>query len=280
MTKNPRRPWLAVLLTLLAPGLGQLYAGEARKGILLMLGFDSMFAGMLLLKIPRNFLGMIVFVLAILSYFVWSAWDAARMARYRPIYTLRPFNRWYLYIFLTVAGGLLASQIVRFSPIRTFRLASSNMEPSIHEGDLFFADLTRYSGGVGSAPVRGDVVLFEREGRPGAWSVARVIALPGEEIRIRNKRVFLNGQPLSDRWGHHTDPEIHPINALFPGPLRQRDQYPARIVPEGTVFLMGDSRDNSYDSRFLGPVPVSALRGRALYVYWSADRSRIGRSLR
>jgi signal peptidase I len=97
---------------------------------------------------------------------------------------------------------------------------------------------------------------------------------------VRNKRVFLNGQPLSDRWAHHTDPMTHPVNALFPGPLRQRDQYPARIVPDGTVFVMGDSRDNSYDSRFLGPIPVSALRGRMLYVYWSADGSRIGRPLR
>ena len=276
MTKNPRRPWLAVVLTLLAPGLGQLYAGEAWRGILLMLGFDSLFAGMLLLKIPRSFPGLIVFLLAILSYFVWSAWDAARTAHYRPIYTLRPFNRWYLYILLTVAGGLLASQIIRFSPVRTFRLASANMEPSIHEGDRFMADLTRYGR---SAPVRGDVVLFEREGLR-SWSVARVIALPGEEIGIRNKRVLLDGQPLSDRWAHHTDPEIHPVNALFPGPLRQRDQYPARIVPEGTVFLLGDSRDNSYDSRFLGPVPVSALRGRVQYVYWSADEARIGRSLK
>lgn len=277
MTKNPRRPWLAAALTLLAPGLGQLYAGEAWRGISLMLGFDAMFAGMLLLKVPRNFPGMIVFVLAILTFFVWSAWDAARIARYRPIYTLRPFNRWYLYLILTVAGGLLASQTLRFSPIRTFRLASSNMEPSIHEGDLFFADLTRYRG---AAPVRGDVVLFEREGRPGSWSVARVIALPGEEILVRNKRVLLNGQPFSDRWAHHSDPVVHPINALFPGPLRQRDQYPARIVPEGTVFLMGDSRDNSYDSRFLGPVAVSALRGRVLFIYWSSDETRIGRALR
>ncbi len=276
MTKNPRRPWLAAALTLLAPGLGQLYAGEARKGILLMLGFDSLFAGMLLLKVPRNFLGFVVFVLAILAFFVWSAWDAAQIARYRPIYTLRPFNRWYLYIALTVVGGLLASQIVRLSPIRTFRLASANMEPTIHEGDLFFADLTRYRS---AAPVRGDVVLFEREGFR-SWSVARVVGLSGEEIGIRNKRVLLNGQPLSERWAHHTDPVIHPINALFPGPYRQRDQYPPRIVPEATVFLMGDSRDNSYDSRFLGPIPVSALRGRALFIYWSSDETRVGRSLR
>lgn len=280
MTKNPRRPWLAAALTLFVPGLGQLYAGEARRGISLALGFLAMFAGMLLLKVPRSFLGMILFVLTMLSCLVWTAWDAARIARYRPIYTLRPFNRWYLYIVLTIAGGMLASQIIRFSPIRTFRLVSSNMEPSIHEGDLFFADLTRYSGGAGTAPVRGDVVLFEREDLRGSWSVARVIALPGEEIRIRNKRVFLDGQPLSDRWAHHADPEIYPVNALNPGPYRQRDQYPARIIPEGSVFLMGDSRDNSYDSRFLGPVPVSALRGRALYIYWSSDEARIGRTLR
>lgn len=277
MKRKPRRPWIATALTLLAPGLGQLYAGEARRGILLALGYLSMFAGLLLLKVPRSFLGLIVFVLAILAYFAWAMWDAARIARYRPVYTLRPFNRWYLYLLLTVAGGMLASQIIRISPIRTFRLVSSNMEPAIHEGDLVLADLTRYRS---AAPVRGDVVLFEREDLPGVWSLARVIGLGGEAIQVRNKRVLLDGQPLSDRWAHHTDPEIHPVNALNPGPFRQRDQYPSRMIPEGTVFLMGDSRDNSYDSRFLGPIPLSALRGRLLYVYWSADRSRIGRALK
>jgi signal peptidase I len=277
MTKNPRRPWIAAALTLLLPGLGQLYAGEGRRGISLSLGFVGLFAGLLWLKVPRTFLGLIVLFLSVLFYFVWTAWDAARIARYRPIYSLRPFNRWYLYLILTVAGGLLASQIVRVSPIRTFRLVSANMEPSIHEGDLVLADLTRYRG---AAPARGDVVLFERDNRPGGWSVARVIGLEGEEIQVRNKRIFLDGQPLSDPWAHHTDSQVHPVNALNPGPLRQRDQYPARIVPDGTVFLMGDSRDNSYDSRFLGPIPISALRGRMLYVYWSADRSRIGRALR
>ncbi|MES1240827.1 MAG: signal peptidase I [Acidobacteriota bacterium] len=277
MKKNPRRAWIAAALTLLLPGLGQLYAGEGRKGVSLSLGFVALFAGMLLLKVPRSFLGLVVFVLAILAYLVWTAWDAARIARYRPIFTLRPYNRWYLYLALTVAGGLVASQIVRFSPIRTFRLVSANMESTIHEGDLFFADLTYYRG---AAPGRGDVVLFERAGRPGNWSVARVIGLPGEEIQVRDKRVLLDGRPFPDRWAHHTDPAIHPVNALFPGPLRQRDQYPARIVPAGTVFLLGDSRDNSYDSRFLGPVPLSALRGRVLYVYWSADGAGIGRPLR
>jgi signal peptidase I len=277
MTKNPRRPWVAAVLTLLLPGLGHLYAGEGRKGVSLSLGFLGLFAGCLWLKIPRSFLGFLVFVLALLAYLVWTLWDAVRIARYRPIYTLRPFNRWYLYLLLTVAGGLLASQIVRFSPMRTFRLVSANMEPSIHEGDLVFADLTRYRS---SAPVRGDVVLFERADRPGIWSVSRVIGLEGEEVQVRNKRVFLNGQPLSDPWARHTDPVTHAVNALFPGPLRQRDQYPARMVPEGTVFLMGDNRDNSYDSRFLGPVPLSALRGRLLYVYWSSDEARIGRALR
>jgi signal peptidase I len=247
-----------------------------RRAAAVFLGYLGLLAGLFMLKVPRNFLGLILFALALLSCLLWVMWDAARIARDRSVYTLRPFNRWYLYLVITVAGGLLASQILALSPIRAFRLVSGNMEPSILVGDHFCTDLTRYRD---AAPTRGDVVVYEREDSPGNLVVARVIGLEGEQIEIRDKRVFLDGRPLDDPWAHHSDPQMYSGNALVPGPFRQRDQFPARTIPSGSVFLMGDNRDNSYDSRFLGSVPVSALRGRLLYVYWSADRSRIGRSL-
>lgn len=276
MKPKPRRPWIAAALTLLTPGLGQLYAGEMRRAVAVFLGYLGLLAGLLVLKVSRNFLGLILFALALLSCLLWVTWDAARIARDRPVYTLRPFNRWYLYLVITVACGLLASQILALSPIRAFRLVSTNMEPSILVGDHLYADLSRYHD---AAPTRGDVVVYEREDSPGNLVVARVIGLEGEQIEIREKRVFLDGRPLDDPWAQHSDPQMYPGNALNPGPFRQRDQFPARTIPSGSVFLMGDNRDNSYDSRFLGPSPVSALRGRLLYVYWSADRSRIGRAL-
>jgi signal peptidase I len=256
MKKNPRRPWIAAILTLLVPGLGQLYAGELRRAAAVALGYYGLLVGLLALKVPGTFPGLIVFILALLSGLLWTMWDAARIARYRPIYTLKPFNRWYLYLGITVLGGLVGSQILAFSPIRAFRLVGTNMEPSLLVGDHIYADLSRYQG---ATPARGDVVVFERPDRPGSLTVTRVIGLEGEQIEIQDKKVFLGGQPLSDRWAHHTDPWILPDNSLSPGPFRQRDQYPARAIPDGTVFLMGDNRDNSYDSRFLGPVRVFGL---------------------
>ncbi len=280
MKFHPRRPWLAAALTLLVPGLGQLYAGEVRRAGAVWLGYYGLLAGLLVFKVPGTFPGLIVFLLAVLSCFLWVARDAFRLTgRSRSAaYVLQPFNRWYLYLAITVASNLLASQILVFSPVRAFRLASASMAPSILEGDRVYADLSRYRGST--PPARGDVVLYQRDDRPEVLVVARVIGLEGERIEVRDKKVIIDGRPLADPWAYHNDSFTYPVNALSPGPLRQRDQYPALTIPSGSVFLMGDSRDNSYDSRFLGPVPLSALRGRLLYVYWSADWSRIGRSLR
>jgi signal peptidase I len=104
-----------------------------------------------------------------------------------------------------------------------------------------------------------------------------VIGLEGETIEIRNKTVYLDGLPLADPWGRHSD------TLAFSGDnplLLSRDNLAPLKIPASTVFVLGDNRGNSYDSRFFGPVPLANLQGRLLYVYWAVDKSRIGKSLR
>jgi signal peptidase I len=171
-----------------------------------------------------------------------------------------------------VAAILIAPRIPGLLPLRSFQLPSSNMEPTIMPGDHFFADMAHYRF---NKPARGDLVLFSSPLDPSRTSLMRVIGLEGETIEIRNKVVYLDGRPLADPWGHIREPLSggHPL-------LPYRDNLAPLRIPAGTVFVLGDNRDNSYDSRFFGSVPLSNLRGRPLFVYWSAHRPRIGKSLK
>jgi signal peptidase I len=152
--------------------------------------------------------------------------------------------------------------------LRAFKASSGNMEPVILPGDHLFADMARYRF---TRPARGDLVIFNSPEKTEALQMGRVIGLEGEDLEIRDKKVYVDSRPLSDPWGQHSDPLFFE---------RLRDQRDPEKIPAGTVFVLGDNRDASYDSRFVGPVPLSMIRGRPLYVYWAADKSRIGTPLR
>ena len=107
-------------------------------------------------------------------------------------------------------------------------------------------------------PRRGDVVVVERpEGEESL--IKRVVALPGEEIQVRDGRALVDGRPAEEPWVTN-----------FGG----RDYLPA-VVPPGHVFVLGDNRPVSYDSRAIGPVPVASIRGRAWLVYWPLSEFRV-----
>ncbi|HEX5856071.1 MAG TPA: signal peptidase I [Thermoanaerobaculia bacterium] len=127
---------------------------------------------------------------------------------------------------------------------------------------------------------RGDVIVFKFPEDPRRDFVKRAVALPADTVEIRNKTVFVNGRREIEPRALHSDPRVWPDEPPLPEGLRRRDQAPPFPVPAQSYFALGDNRDNSYDSRFWGPVPVSHLKGRPLFVYWShpasEDRRRPG----
>lgn len=150
------------------------------------------------------------------------------------------------------------------------------MEPAIRVGDRLMADMRAWNR---REPRRGDLVIYRVPGRAETFNLTRVVGLPGESIEIRDKQVHVDGEPIEDPWATHSDSRTYPDSPLYPPMVRARDQFGPLVVPEGELFLLGDNRDNSNDSRFRGPIDRSLLVGRPLYVYWSPDRDRIGRSL-
>lgn len=141
------------------------------------------------------------------------------------------------------------------------------MLPTAEDGDHIMADLLAYRG---KSPQRGDVILGQQGTPQSGMVMKRVIAVGGDEIRGDEQGIWLNGKLLSEPYvfkGDDGKPVLGP-------------PFDAVRVPADSVFIMGDNRDSSFDSRNYGSIAVSRVFARALYIYWSHDHSRIGREIR
>jgi signal peptidase I len=167
--------------------------------------------------------------------------------------------------------------IIRSFVVQAFKIPSGSMEDTLLIGDHLLVNKFIYGLQVPGIdgrfltirePRRGDIVVFEfPEDRDKAfWQrrdfIKRVIGLPGDTVEVRDKQVFVNGQP-------YVAPEaVYKDGTLLPG---GRDNMPVVKVPAGHYFMMGDNRDRSYDSRFWGFVSSTAIKGKAFVKYWSWD---------
>ena len=149
------------------------------------------------------------------------------------------------------------------------------MLPTIQIGDHIFVNKLAYAVRlplIGTElfslrePSRGDVIVFVRPGDPGTDLIKRVVAVAGDTVEIRNKQLFVNGEPVSEPHAQFTDAAV-----IQNGP---RDNLGPVVVPEGRFFVLGDNRDRSYDSRFWGFANVAAIKGKAMFVYFSWDSSQ------
>jgi len=151
------------------------------------------------------------------------------------------------------------------------------MEKNVLTGDRVVVDKFVFAAGgsplariLPARPVRrGDLLVFRYPEDPRRAFLKRVIALPGETVAIRDKRVTIDGRPLEDPWAFHADDTIWPDDPAVPEIHRRRDQLPLVRVPPRAYFVLGDNRDDSSDSRYWGPVPADHVLGRPLFVYWS-----------
>ncbi len=148
---------------------------------------------------------------------------------------------------------------------------SFGIKHPIKDGFLYFREL----------PKRQEVVVFTYPLDKKLDFIKRVIGLPGDTVQIVNKKVYVNGQLLYEPYVQFTDPEVYPRE------VSPRDNLGPIKVPPGKIFVLGDNRDQSYDSRFWGFVPIEYLKGRALIIYFSWDSEhfkirldRIGRLIK
>lgn len=114
-------------------------------------------------------------------------------------------------------------------------------------------------------PSKGDVVVFKFPKDRSIDYIKRVVGTPGDTVEIKNKKVFVNGIAADDTHAHLSSP------AILDAQKSPRDNFGPILVPEDRIFVMGDNRDNSYDSRFWGFVDQKDILGKAFILYWSWD---------
>jgi signal peptidase I len=192
--KNRRRPWLAVIASLIMPGLGHMYCGRIVKGLVL-----AFLCGILVpvvfgaLSVSRSTVHMVVIIPALLAYLVvWliaiiDSWYTARHTAAG--YILKDYNRWYVYVILvamSMAGSTQISLNVRSGLLEAFRIPRSggSMYPTIAPGDRFLANKIAYRK---SDPKRGDVVVFKCPDNRRSNHVKRVVGVAGDTVEMKNK---------------------------------------------------------------------------------------------
>jgi len=171
---------------------------------------------------------------------------------------------------------------VRIFLIQSYLIPTGSMENTLLPGDFVMAQKFSYLFGH-PTPSRGEVVVFKYPLSKYRIFIKRCIGLPGDTIKIVDKKLYINGDLQREPYVVHFDPKIIPAlkdsfefqkrweERKFTDEEHVRDNFGPVVVPPGTVFVMGDNRDYSYDSRFWGPLPVDNIIGKPLIVFLSIN---------
>ena len=168
--------------------------------------------------------------------------------------------------------------------LQAYRIPSASMEDNLLVGDHILVNKFVYGPHAGPwgrllphrDVTRGDVVVFRDPLNPSRDLIKRAVAVGGDSVEMVRKKLFLNGTPVTESYVVHRDPEVRPDGSAVPPAVARRDNAPPERIPPATFFALGDNRDDSQDSRFWGPAPVTLVRGRAVLVYWSYDAAPAG----
>ena len=154
--------------------------------------------------------------------------------------------------------AVLLALVIRTFVVQAFKIPSGSMLPTLQIGDHILVNKFMYSFG----PIhRGDIIVFKFPQDETRDFIKRVIGLPGDTLEIRGKRILINGGPLQEPYAVYSD-----------GPFARggdRDQLGPLVIPPGQLFMMGDNRDHSMDSRVWGFLDIHKIKGKAIIVYFS-----------
>jgi len=270
-----KRRWLGVLLSLLLPGFGMLRAGLPRRAVAWFLGLQlaALIGGLSLgLSVVPLWLVICILAAAIVAQ-IWMLCDSFRPGR-------MTLPLWLLFVALVAAVLYLGTPVSLV--VRAFRIPTGAMEPTLlgsrsaSTPDHVIVDRLSYRFGP---PRRGDVIVFSASqiagirdqlgGEKEVFYMKRLVGLPGERIRIADGKLFANGKLLGESDGipeiTYTEPAGTPSSA-------RRDGQEFLVGPD-EYFALGDNSPNSYDSRYWGCVPASAVYGKVTMIYYPFSRA-------
>jgi len=254
-----------MLMAFFIPGLGHMYAGRIRRGVLFLGLLLILYIGGAQLGALSTLPGLLTWYFSVLFVFAFQISDAGSVARHNNDPAPKPYSKWYWYVI--VAIPLLVGQIfLNFNKemmlgYNTYRLPSGAMTPSLQVGDFIVASRRKLrTEGV----KKGDVIIFHNPNDPSILFVKRVLAVEGDTFQLKDGKALVNGVVINE-------PYVKSKNARRPV---SRNYGPVTIAAD-EVFVLGDNRDNSSDSRFWGSVPESLLVSKVLFI-WMSYKPRHG----
>jgi len=174
----------------------------------------------------------------------------------------------------SIIFALVLAFVIRAFVVQAFKIPSGSMEPTLEIGDHLLVNKFIYGIKIPftsinlfplKSPQRGDVIVFIYPPEPDKDFIKRVIGVGGDSVRIANKKLYINGVEVPDTHA------VYRENTILPGGVQELDNFGPVNVPKGSLFVLGDNRDHSLDSRFWGFVPLKNVLGKALGIYWSWD---------
>jgi len=254
----------ATLASAMCPGAGQWALGRGVMAIVFHLAFAGLAVGCWYGRMPGTYRGLIALLIAAWVLFSLSAWDALRCH----LDIAQPRSAIWLAVFIPIAvvvATAFTNAAIRASGFRTYGIPSESMEHTLDIGDRLIVDTTYFKTHVVHG---GDIVIF-RKGEQQYCK--RVIATGGSQVEGINGYIYVGGEQVQEPYAHHAGNAPEDMNNF--GPV---------VVPSGTLFVMGDNRDHSFDSRAeeFGYIPEQNLVGKPLFIYYSERAERNGRELK
>jgi len=177
--------------------------------------------------------------------------------------------------------AILLALLIRTFFVQAFKIPSGSMKQTLQIGDHILVNKFIYGIRIPflrsaivafKKPKRGDIIVFKYPVDPDKDFIKRVIGLAGDRVEGRDKKIYVNNEPIDDDFSIRTDPQIIPRGLQ----ARARDNFGPITVPDNALFVMGDNRDQSFDSRFWGFVDLKVVSGKAFMIYWSWDQENFG----
>jgi signal peptidase I len=282
MANNPRKPAFALVMSLVLPGWGQLYNGEMNKAIWLFLAFAVLSApalALIALYVPNGWMmpSLLLGLAATLAIWLYGMVDAWRSARRRQDYVAAPWQVSGAYALVFIVCNVLVLPLligyVRAHQVESFRIPSGSMLPGIEPGDFIFADKRYNCPGCKQGVRRGDIAIFVYPNDRTLNYIKRIIGLPGDRIQIKGSELRVNDKLLTLQQSPGADGTLvtegdgdRHWHALWATNAAVQADV---TVPAGHVFVLGDNRSTSTDSRQFGTVPLQDVVGLARQIWFS-----------
>lgn len=280
ITTKPRNGFIVFLLSLLLPGLGQVYNGQPKKALIffaLLLFFPLLFG---LTRGTTFFYGLLSLLIIQIALRIYIIIDGVKNAKRQKDYILKPYNTWYYHLIIAI-GMLAILMIYDISTVlgtQTFKIPTNSNNPTIQLDDWLVADMRAYKN---SEPNYGDIVVYS--GPDGHIYTFRVVGIPNDKIELIDNIVSINGKPSKATFIKDTTNDEMPVSEFeeeLPNGHKHliyklkvpydstKTNIKNIIVPADSYYLLGDNRDYAADSRYEGFISKDRIKGRIIYSYW------------